>query len=127
MSKVTKYGIQFPSHIKDGDYLLDLNKTIVDNVKSQLIHLIFTPEGQRLREPLFGTNLIQFLFNPNDSQSWDDVVMYIKTKVNQYIYNCTLEDIEAITDEDDNINIKIVFSVVERDGVRRSYELTQII
>lgn len=125
--KIQKYGISFPTQVKNGDYLFDLNKNIVDNVKSQLIHLIFTPEGQRLRQPQFGTNLIQYIFNPHDNQTWDDIVMHVKDKVTKYIHNCNLESIEVAPIGEKNVNVKITFSIVEKDGVTRSYELTQII
>lgn len=125
--KIQKYGISFPTQVKNGDYLFDLNKNIVDNVKSQLIHLIFTPEGQRLRQPQFGTNLIQYIFNPHDNQTWDDIVMHVKDKVTKYIHNCNLELIEVAPIGEKNVNVKITFSIVEKDGVTRSYELTQII
>ena len=93
MSKTQKYGIKFPTNAKEGKYLLDLNNSMNESVKSQLIHLIFTPEGQRLRNPQFGTNLIQYLFNPDDKLTWDDVCSHIKEKVNTYIIGCNVENV----------------------------------
>ena len=72
----------------------------MDGIKSQLMHLIFTPVGQRLRKPMFGSKLIQFIFNPNDAQSWGDVVSEIKEMVAANIPNCNLGDIEIYESED---------------------------
>lgn len=127
MAKTQKYGIKFPTQAKDGKYLFDLNKSMGDCVKSQLIHLIFTPEGQRLRNPQFGTNLMQFLFNPDDSLTWDDVVMHIKDKVNKFIVGCDVNGVDVNQVDEHHINVKIEYSVLEKDGVKHHYELEQTI
>ena len=58
MSKIQKYGIKYPfTSDNDEGYLLDLNETLADGVKSQVLHVIFTPKGQKLRDPDFGTDL----------------------------------------------------------------------
>lgn len=127
MARTQKYGLQFPTQAKEGKYLFDMNKTMADSVKSQLVHLIFTPEGQRLRNPQFGTNLIHYLFDPNDSITWDDVVMHVKDKVKQFVVGCEVEDIDVEQIDGHHINVKISYSVVEQDGVKHYYELEQTI
>lgn len=127
MSKTQKYGIKFPTNAKEGKYLLDLNNSMNESVKSQLIHLIFTPEGQRLRNPQFGTNLIQYLFNPDDKLTWDDVCSHIKEKVNTYIIGCNVENVITQQVNEHHVNIKIQYNVMERDGSVNHYELEQTI
>jgi phage baseplate assembly protein W len=127
MARTQKYGIEFPVNIKNGKYLLDLNKTLADSVKSQMVHLIFTPMGQRLRNPEFGTNLIQYLFNPDDKYTWDDVVMHVKDKVNKYIKGCEVENVVAERVEDNHISVKVNYTVFERDGEKHRYQLEHII
>lgn len=127
MARTQKYGIKFPIKIESKKTLLDLNETMADEVKSQLIHLIFTPEGQKIRDPLFGTKLIQYLFNEvNTEDVWDDIIFEIKQKVSKYIPNCEISDVttESI-DEGRGLNVKISYTVKERDGITRAYELTQ--
>ena len=58
------------------------------------MHLIFTPKGQKIRDPEFGTNLIQFIFNPNDTQTWGEVKSDIKEAVSKFVPNASLDDIE---------------------------------
>lgn len=128
MARTQKFGIAFPIQVKEGKYLFDMNNTRADEVKSQLVHLIFTPEGQKLRDPLFGTKLIQFLFEPNDKQTWDDIVLEVKEKVRKYVSNCEVDNVE-VEEFDDNrgLNVKLTYSLLESDGERHTYELSQTI
>ena len=63
MALTQKYGIKYPftNDNDDGTYI-DLNKTFSDGIQSQVLHVIFTPKGQKLRDPDFGTDLIKYLF-----------------------------------------------------------------
>ena len=92
-----------------------MDTTPQDAIKSSIMHLIFTPKGQRVRNPEFGTNLIQFIFNPNDSQTWGDVKSEIKDAVSRFVPNTTLEDIEIYeTDEGRGLVARIKYTV--KDG-----------
>ena len=63
MKKTQFYGIKYPFTNQDAEnYYVDLNSSVKDKVKSTLMHIIFTPKGQRYRKPDFGTNVIQYLF-----------------------------------------------------------------
>lgn len=62
-------------------------------MQSDIMSVIFTPKGQRIRNPEFGTNLIKYLFNPNDNETWTDVKAEIKIAVAQFVPNVTLTDL----------------------------------
>lgn len=107
MAKIQRYGIKFPITILSGDMsLLDTNETKQKGVHSELMHLIFTPSGQRLRDPEFGTKLIQFIFNPNDNETWSDILTEIKDKVAKYIPSCSIKDLE-VTETDNGVGIVV--------------------
>jgi phage baseplate assembly protein W len=128
MARTQKYGIKFPIKIESKKTLLDLNETMADDVKSQLIHLIFTPQGQKLRDPLFGTNLIKYLFTEvNTPITWDDIIFEIKDKVKKYIANCEVQDVVAtpVGEELEGLEVKISYTVKEKDGSTHAYELIQ--
>jgi phage baseplate assembly protein W len=130
MARTQKYGIKFPIRIESKKTLLDLNETVADSVKSQLIHLIFTPQGQKLRDPLFGTNLIAYLFTEmNDKITWEDVIFEIKDKVKKFISNCEVQDVltEPVGESGEGLNVTIKYTVKEKDGLIHAYELTQTI
>ena len=130
MARTQKYGIKFPIKIESKKTLLDLNETRADEVKSQLIHLIFTPQGQKLRDPLFGTNLITYLFSEmNERLTWDDIIFEIKDKVKKFISNCEVQDVttEQVGDSGEGLAVTIKYTLIEKDGSTKAYELTQVI
>lgn len=124
MARTQKYGIKFPFNIKDDDgTFFDLDKTSGESVKSQIMHLIFTPVGQRIRRPLFGSKLIQFIFNPNDGQTFSDVTSEIKDMVSRNIPNCSLDDIKIYEiDEGRGLVASIKYTVVE-NGTTNQYQI----
>ena len=125
MGKTQKYGIKFPFNIvSDYKTLLDLNITKADRVQSQLMHLIFTQKGQRLRLPDFGTNLLQFIFNPNDLQTWDDVQFEIKESVKKWVPECELNNITIYeTDNGRSLIAELKYSVTENNGTTTEHKL----
>jgi phage baseplate assembly protein W len=124
MAKTQKYGISFPINIKSPDKtMLDLNKSKAQMVKSELLHVLFTPKGQRLRQPLFGCNLIQFIFDPADRQTWDDVLLELKETISQQVPDCILNNI-SIYEISDGLGLvaQINYSVKNDDGTTATYE-----
>ncbi|MBP5724958.1 MAG: GPW/gp25 family protein [Bacteroidales bacterium] len=118
-----RYGIAFPITIKSGDgSLFDTSDDLVGCVTSEMMHVLFTPKGQRLRDPEFGTELIQYIFNPNDSQTWADVKHEIKSAVSRYVPDCSVNDVEIAESEDGReLYAKIKYSV-NQYGVKQEYE-----
>ena len=52
MAKQQFYGVKYPFVAEDVEnYFIDVNKTLKDKVRSILMHVIFTPKGQKLRDP----------------------------------------------------------------------------
>lgn len=125
MAKEQKYGIKFPINVdSDEKTLFDLNYTRAEQIKSEIMHLIFTPKGQRLRNPNFGTRLIQFLFNPNDTETFGDIVTEIKESVKMFVPDCNIKDIQIAEDEDGlEIFAKIAYTLTELDGSTGNYEI----
>lgn len=125
MAKEQKYGIMFPITVSSEDMtLFDLAHTRAEQIKSEIMHLIFTPKGQRLRNPNFGTRLIQFIFNPNDSETWGDIVSEIKETVKLWIPDCSIKDVQVAEFEDGlTLYAKISYTLTELDGSTGNYEI----
>ena len=125
MAKQQRYGIKFPINVSSDDMtLFDLSQTRAEQVKSELIHLIFTPKGQRLRNPNFGTRLIQFIFNPNDNETWGDVVSEIKETVKMWIPDCNVKEVEVAEFEEGlTLYARIRYTLTEPDGSEGNYEI----
>ena len=115
MAKRQHYGIKFPITIESFENtFFDLNLNPLDGIKSQIMHLIFTPIGQRIRKPLFGSKLIQFIFNPDDSQTWDDVVREIRDMIARNIPNCNIDDVKVYKVDDGlGLIVSIRYSVTQ--------------
>lgn len=114
------YGIKYP--FSDESYkmtFLDMNETKEESIKSMLLHIILTPKGQKLRDPNFGTDLIKYIFEPNNSNTWEGIKEEISKQVSFYLPEVTFDTINVAKkdDEDDNsIYVEIVYNV-ERNGM----------
>lgn len=122
MANLKRYGVKFPITVQSADNtLIDLNQTKEDEVYSELVHLIFTPKGQRLRDPNFGTRLIQFIFNPNDSETWGDILTEIKETVSKYIPSCSIKDL-TVNESDNGIGLNVEMKyTVKQNGTNTEY------
>ena len=77
---------------RDG-FFLDLNDGDNQAIKADLLHLILTRRGQRLYNPEFGTNLLQYIFEPNDSVVWGDIKEEVTTVVKKYLPNLKITEL----------------------------------
>jgi phage baseplate assembly protein W len=125
MAKEQKYGIKFPINVSSEDMtLFDLSQSRAEQVKSEVMHLIFTPKGQRLRNPNFGTRLIQYIFNPNDTETWGDIVSEIKETVKMWIPDCKIKEVEVAEFEEGlTLYARIRYTLTESDGSDGNYEI----
>lgn len=118
MASKTKqyYNIKYPFTINNEDGLfMDLNESVRDMVASELLHIILTRKGDRLRMPNFGTNLIDFIFNPSDSITWSGVMAEIREAVGTYLPNAHIDDVTVVRDEqnDNGIYVDVKYSVAQ--------------
>ena len=122
MANLKRYGVKFPITVQSADNtLIDLNQTKEDEVYSELVHLIFTPKGQRLRDPNLVTRLIQFIFNPNESETWGDILTEIKDTVSKYIPSCSIKDL-TINESDNGVGLRVDMKyTVKQNGVNTEY------
>lgn len=117
-----KYGIKYPftSDNNDGLYL-DLNENYGDGIKSQVLHVIFTPKGQKLRDPEFGTNLIKYIFNQSDNETFNSIKTEITSQVTKYVPSVEFRDISIYSDENGENGIIVMVEY----GVKKG-EMTEI-
>lgn len=114
MAKCQYYGITYPfTSLNDENTFIDINKDIKTRARSLIMHVIFTPKGQKIRDPEFGTNLIKYIFSPNDNMTWDDIKNEISEAIKRYVYGMTLNDISILNSDDNNgqIFVRIDYSI----------------
>ena len=116
MAMTQKYGIKYPftSNNEDGTYL-DLNDTFAEGVKSQVLHVVFTPKGQKLRDPDFGTNLIRYIYSPSDTITFNDVKTELTTQINKYVPSVEFRDVTIYNSETEESGIIVMVEY----GVKR--------
>lgn len=108
MALTQRYGIRYPFALENNEELyMDLNLTQEDSLKSRLLHVIFTPKGQRLRNPDFGTDLIKYIHEPADETTFERLKNDITQQVYKYVPDVSFKDI-SIYDDENNENGKIV-------------------
>lgn len=108
MALKQRYGIRYPFTLENDDELyMDLNTTKEESLKSRLLHVIFTPKGQRLRNPDFGTDLIKYIHEPADETTFERLRSDITQQVYKYVPDIVFKDI-SIYDDEKSENGKIV-------------------
>lgn len=114
MAKVQKYGIKYPftSDNLDNVYM-DTNNTYAEGIKSQIVHVIFTPKGQKLRDPNFGTSLIDYIYGQKDDTTYTNLKNELTTQISRYVPAAQFKDINIYSDEngDNGIIVSISYSI----------------
>lgn len=102
MAKKTQFGIKYPFTRESGEKTyIDVNQTQDAMIKSRLLHTILTPKGQRVRMPDFGTDLIKYIFSPNDELSFSEIRNEISKAVSRYVPEVNFKNIEIISDNEE--------------------------
>lgn len=117
MAKRQYMGIKYP-FTSEGfqNFYVDVNESIKDKVRSQLMHIVFTPKGQRIRMPNFGTNLIKYIFDPNDSTTWEAVKEEVSESVKLWASNIAINDIQVVKNEENESEIYVRLDYSVTDG-----------
>ena len=129
MAKRQYFGIKYP-FTSDGfqNFYLDANSSIKEKVRSQLMHIVFTPKGQRIRNPEFGTDLIKFIFEPNDKITWESVKNEVTESVKRWATNINLNNIQIVKNEEDEseIYVRLDYSVSDGNKVTNDSVVVQV-
>ena len=129
MAKRQYFGISYPFTSDEfQNFYLDANESIKDKVRSQLMHIVFTPKGQRIRNPEFGTDLIKFIFEPNDSITWEAVKNEVSDSVRRWATNININDIQIVKNEENEaeIYVRLDYSVSEGNKVTNDSVVVQV-
>lgn len=116
--------IRFP--LKDDpikNTYFQLNQITKDAFSSNLLLLLLTERGERFYQPDYGTNLLKYIFEPNDDLTPQDVEEEIKNTVSQYLPNLTINRVTFNKSEGETqLNVHIEFTYRE-DAFSESGEL----
>jgi len=87
------YGINFPFKSSQEGTYLSLTKTVEEEVRANLLHLILTKKGSRFYLPDFGTRIYEFIFEPLDGPTFENIKDDIREAVKKYIPNLEINEI----------------------------------
>lgn len=118
---MNSYNITYP--LKDDTTtggLLSTNRVTKDSYSSNLLLLLLTQKGERYYDSEYGTNLLKYVFEPNDNLTSNQIEEEIKNTVSLYIpelkitsvtFNFGFDDEgNKISDNQINVNVKFVYS-----------------
>ena len=129
MTKIQYFGISYP-FTSDGfqNFYLDVNSSVKEKVRSQLMHIVFTPKGQRIRNPEFGTDLVKYIFEPSDQTTWEAVKNEVTESVKRWASNININSIQVVKNENDEseIYVRLDYSVSEGNKVTNDSIVVQV-
>jgi hypothetical protein len=129
MAKKQFFGVKFP-FLADNErhFYVAANEGVADKVKSQLMHIVFTPKGQRIRNPEFGTDLVKYIFDQNDGVTWESVKTEVSESITRWSNNLSLRNISVVKNEDDEsqVFVRIDYSVTEGNKVTNDSIVVEI-
>jgi len=128
---MVSYNIKFPLNddVTTNTYF-KMSRVTKDAFSSDLLLLLLTQKGERYYEPDYGTDLLKFIFEPNDNLTASDIEQEIKRTVSEYIPALKIEkidfnwgvDAEGQPISENQLNVKIKFTYSE-DAFSESGEL----
>lgn len=107
--------IEFPFQDSKDGFFLNMNNVDSKAIRSDLMHLILTRKGERLYNPEFGTDLLRYIFEPNDSVTYSDIKLDIQTTVKKFIPNLNVDDIiiEPSDEYEYKANVRINYTITD--------------
>ena len=103
MANGITYGINFPFRQSIKGQYLSLSEKTDEEIRSNLIHLLLTRKGSRYYLPDFGTRIYEFIFEPLDGETFENIKSDIEEQVAKYIPNLLINSItiEPYTETDE--------------------------
>lgn len=109
--------IKFPFQDDTKGKYLRMTKKSDEAIKSDLIHLLLTNKGERLYLPEFGTNLRQYLFEPNLDEVRANIKEEVEEAIKKFIPNLVVSELTVTQPEEGDPQITEHTAVVRIDYV----------
>jgi phage baseplate assembly protein W len=116
--------INYPFKDSPKGFFLDLTQTENKAIKADLLHLLLTRKGQRLYNPEFGTRLLEYIYEPYDELTFDEVRDEIDTAVKTYLPQVSLTN---LTVEPSPLSEYAVIVTIEYTITDNVFEVSDII
>ena len=117
MASTRFINIDYPFKNSPDGFFLNLNSSDQRAIKADLMHLLLTRKGQRLYNPDFGTDLLTFIFEPNDTKILSDIKDSVSVSVKKYLPNLTITSLTVTPSEDSDYAAVIRLDYTISDNV----------
>jgi phage baseplate assembly protein W len=115
---MAKYiNINYPFKDSPKGFFLDLNSDDASAIKADLMHLILTRKGQRLYSPDFGTDLLKFIFEPEDGLTLNGIKSEITTVVKRYLPKLQIDEITVLQSDESEYAAVVTLKYTITDDV----------
>lgn len=118
--------ITYPFKDSEKGFFLDLTSTDSKAIKSDLMHLILTRKGERLYNPEFGSDLLKFIFEPNDGRTLSEIKLDIQNTVKRYIPNLNVDDVTVEQSEESEYSVSVRIDYTITDDVFKEVDFVII-
>jgi len=97
---------------------------------ARLKTLLLTKKGERVLQPLYGSDLLNFLFEPNINELIEDLTESLEGDINYWIPDLTIEKIDVLTNQNTptlihELQITINYSTDELSPLAITISLTE--
>lgn len=118
MAASTLYNIKYPFTIDNSNgFIIDINQSRIDSIRSKLVYVMFTPVGSRIMKPTFGTNLIKFIFEPNDTKTLGEIKSEIQTQISKYVPDCKITNLSINKNKENDLETVVSVQYEIKEGV----------
>lgn len=107
--------INYPFKDSTKGFFLDLNDEDNQAIKADLLHLILTKKGERLYNPNFGTDLVKFIFEPEDGMTLNAIKEEITSVIKIYLPKLQMDEItvEESTESEYAAVVTIKYTIID--------------
>lgn len=126
MAKGKYININYPFKNSDKGFFLELNDDENQAIKADLLHLILTRKGQRLYKPDFGTDLLKFIFEPEDGMTMNEIKEEIYGVVKSYLPQLTIDELSVIESEEQEYTAVLTIKYSLTDSVFTTSDLITV-
>lgn len=107
--------INYPFKDSEKGFFLDLNDEDSQAIKADLLHLILTKKGERLYNPNFGTDLVKFIFEPEDGMTLNGIKEEITSVIKLYLPKLQIDEItiEESTESEHAAVVTIKYTITD--------------
>lgn len=115
--------INYPFKDSGKGYFLDLNDDENQAIKADLLHLILTRKGQRLYKPEFGTDLLKFIFEPEDGMTLAGIKQEVTNVVKRYLPQLDISEMTIEESTENEYAAVLTIKYIINDGVFQTSDL----